>query len=199
MPTIRLVIYFLIYCQLPEGILSVRQEDYVEGFKPVKIGDTTYLVVELPGSETKIAADERRKLLGHIDLRFLVQNLGHVGRCIQLANNGMAAAGPDPECVKLQLEVQRFGFKVTRLCAKSADTLFKFKRELTTILTDLQPTYEYLLDGSRSNNLALETLASVYDKAEEFANVSEKLHNSFDEEAYNLEQILGKKGGNGGR
>ena len=187
MPSIYLVIFILIYCQLSE---SIKVEDYVEAFKPVMIDDTTYSMVELPGSETKLVVDERNKLLGHIDLRSLVHDLGYVGRCIQLAYHGMAVAGQDPEYVKLQIEVQRLGYDVTRLCDKWADTVSKFRRESTAILTDLQATYEYLVEGSEDH--ALETLSSVSNIAGQFAKTAEELHNSFDEKAHIVEQIMEK-------
>lgn len=41
---------FFDFCQLPEGILSVKKEDYTEAYKPVMIGDTAYSMVELPGA-----------------------------------------------------------------------------------------------------------------------------------------------------
>ena len=154
------------------------------------IDGTIYSMVELPGSETQVVVAERSKLLGHIDLRSLVQDLGHVGRCIQLAYHGMVAAGPDPECVKLQIEVQRLGYDVTRLCDKSAVTVSKFKSASTTILTDLQATYGYLLDGFE--DLALKTLSSVSDLAGQMAKAAEELHNSFDEEAHKVERVLEK-------
>ena len=154
------------------------------------IDSTTYSMVELPGSDTQVVVAERSKLLGHIDLRSLVQDLGHVGRCIQLAYHGMVAAGPDPECVQLQLEVQRLGYDVTRLCDKSAVTVSKFKSASTTILTDLQATYGYLLDGFE--DLALETLSSVSDLAGQMAKAAEELHNSFDEEARKVQRVLEK-------
>ena len=192
MQSIRLVIYFLIYCELPEGILSVKKEDYAEAFKPVMIGgrSTTYSMVELPGSETQVVVDERRKLLGDIHLRTFVQDLGHVKRYIQLANDRMAAASSDPECGELQLEVQRLGYNVTRLCANSADTVSNCNRNSITILTDLQPMYEYLLDGFE--DLALETLASVSDIAAQCAKAAEELNNSFDEIINIVERILQK-------
>ena len=152
------------------------------------IDNTTYSMVELPGSKTKVVLDERSKLLDSIDLRSLVQDLGLVGRCIQLAYHGMVAAGP--ECVKLQIEVQRIGYNVTRLCDKSAVTVSQFKRATTTILTDLQATYGYLLGGFE--DLALETLSSVSDLAGQMAREAKELHDSFEKESHKVERVLEK-------
>ena len=165
----------------------MKQEDYVEAFnKPVMIGDTTYSMVELPGSETKLVVDERSKLLGHIDFRTLAKD--HVQRCIQLANLGMEAAGP--EYVKLKIEVQRLGNYVTELCVTSVDTVSKFKRQSPTTLTDLQSTYGYLQNGFEDR--ALETLLSASDLAGEMAETAEMLHNSFNKEVNKVEQVLEK-------
>ena len=182
MPRIHLVIYFFIYCQLPEGIVSVK--DYVDASNPVTIDDTNYSMVELPGSETQVVADERRKILQHIDLKSFQQDLGYVGRCIQLANYGMVAAGRS----KLQIEIERLGGDVTRLCAKSANAVSTFKTESTMILTDLQAMYGYLLDGPEER--ALETLSSATNIAGQFAKAAEELHNSFDEKAHKVQQIV---------
>ena len=113
-----------------------------EANKLVVIGDTTYSMVELPRNDTDLVVAVRKKLLGHIDLQQLVQDLGRVGRCIQVAYNGVVVAGP--KFTELQIEVQRLGYDVTRLCDKSAVTVSKFKRASTTICTDLQATYEYI-------------------------------------------------------
>jgi hypothetical protein len=152
----------------------------------VLIGDTTYSMVELPPSDTQLVVAEREKLLGHIDLRTLVQDLGRVGRCIQVAYNGVVAAGP--KFTELQIKVQRLGYDVTRLCDKSAVTVSKFKRASTTILTDLQSTYEYLLDGFE--DMALDTLSSVSDLAGQMAAAAEDLCKSFDQEASKVQKVL---------
>lgn len=152
----------------------------------VLIDGTNYSIVELPPSDTKLVVAEREKLLGHIDLRALVQDLGRVDRCIQVAYNGVVAAGP--KFSELQIEVQRLGYDVTRLCNKSAVTVSKFKRASTTILTVLRSTYQYLPDGFE--DMALDTLSSVSDLAGQMAAAAEDLHKSFDEEAHKVEKLL---------
>ena len=152
----------------------------------VVIGDTTYSIVELPDEDTELVVAERKKLLGHIDLRSLVEDLGRVGRCIQVSFNGVVAAGP--KFTELQIEIQRLGYDVTRLCDKSAVTVSKFKRASTTILTDLQSTYDYLLDGFE--DMALDTLSSVSDLAGQMAAAAEDLHRCFDDEARKVEKVL---------
>ena len=154
----------------------------------VVIGETTYSLVELPGGDTQLVLDERAKLLGQIDLKTLVEDLGRVGRCIRVAYNGVTAAGP--KFTELQIEVQGLGYDVTKLCDKSAITVSKFKRACSTILTDLQATYEYLLDNFE--DLALETLAAVTNIAGQMAVAAEELHQNFDDEATKVREVLNK-------
>jgi len=73
----------------------------------VVIADTTYSLVELPRTDTQLVVAERAKLLGQIDLKTLVQDLGRVGMCIRVAYNGVTAAGP--KVTELQIEIQDLG------------------------------------------------------------------------------------------
>ena len=142
----------------------------------VVIAGTTYSLVELPRTDTQLVVAERETLLGQIDLKALVQDLGRVGKCIRVAYNGVIAAGP--KFTKLQIEVQELGYDVKKLCDKSAITVSKFKRACTTILSDLQTTYVYLLDNFEY--LALETLAAVSKIAGQMAAAAEELHKDFE-------------------
>ena len=63
----------------------------------------------------------------------------------------------------------------------------KFKR---AILTDLQTTYEYLLDNFE--DLALETLAAVSDIAGQMAVAAEDLHKDFEEDVSKVRQAATK-------
>ena len=60
----------------------------------VVIQDATYSLVKLPASNAQLVLSERAKLLGQIDLKTLVEDLGRVGMCIRVAYNGVTAAGP---------------------------------------------------------------------------------------------------------
>lgn len=152
------------------------------------IAGTTYSLVELPRSDTQLVLAERAKLLGKIDLKTLVQDLGRVGKCIRVAYNGVTAAGP--KFTELQIEVQDLGYDVTKLCDKSAITVSKFKRACTTILTDLQTTYEYLLDNFE--DLALETLAAVSKIAGQMSEAAKELHKDFESEALKVREVAKK-------
>ena len=154
----------------------------------VVIADTTYSLMELPRTDTQLVVAERAKLLGKIDLKALVQDLGCVGKCIRVAYNGVTAAGP--KFTELQIEIQDLCYDVTKLCDKSAITVSKFKRACTTILSDLQTTHEYLLDNFE--DLALETLAAVSKIAGQMAAAAEELHKDFEDEAMKVRGVAKK-------
>ena len=154
----------------------------------VVIAGTTYSLVELPRTDTQLVLAERAKLLGQIDLKTLVQDLGCVGKCIRVAYNGVTAAGP--KFTELQIEIQDLGYDVTKLCDKSAITVSNFKRACTTILSDLQTTYEYLLDNFE--DLALKTLAAVSEIAGQMAAAAEELQKDFEDEAMKVRGVAKK-------
>ena len=154
----------------------------------VVINSAKYSLTEIPRSDTQLVVAERARLLGQIDLKTLVQDLGRVGNCIRVAYNGVTAAGP--KFTELQIEVQDLGYDVTNLCDKSAITVSKFKRACATILTDLQSTYGYLLDNFE--DLALDTLTAVSEIAGQMAAAAEELHKEFDAEALKVRDVAKK-------
>ena len=154
--------------------------------REVVIDDTTYSLVKLPGKETRLVVAAREQLLGHIDLRTLVEDLGRIGRCIRVAYNGVVAAGP--KFTELQIEIQTLGYDVTKLCNKSAVTVSSFKRASSKVLTALRATYGYLLDGFE--DIAIITLSSASRIAGQMAKEAEELHRNFKEEADKVKVVL---------
>ena len=94
----------------------------------VVIADTTYSLVELPPNDTKLVVAEREKLLGQMDLKMLVEDLGRVGKCIRVAYNGVTAAGP--KFTDLRIEVQDLGYDVTKLCHYSVQVQTSVRHHL---------------------------------------------------------------------
>ena len=115
------------------------------------------------------------KLLGAIDLRALVSDLGRVGAIIRIAYNAVGAVGH--QLTNEQIEIQRLGYDITKLCDKSAQIVAKFKRSSSSILTDQQCTYGYLLDDLEV--MAIETLSSVSKLAGEMEKAALELHHDF--------------------
>ena len=138
-----------------------------------------YSLAVLPGSDAKIVKIEKGRLLGAIDLEALVDDLGRLGNCVRIAYHGVAGF------TDLQIEVQRVGYDVTRLCDKSAITVGKFKNASSTVLSSLQATYEYLLGGFE--DMALDTLSDVADTAKEMAVAAKQLHDDFE---YQSEKVI---------
>ena len=116
-----------------------------------------YQLDTIPRGDSKVVLDEKEKPFGAIDLKTLVDDLGHAGAFICIVYNGIGAAGH--RFTELQIEIQRLGYDVTKLCDKFALTVSKFKKASATVLTDLQATYGFLLDNFE--DMAVETLTNV--------------------------------------
>ena len=141
----------------------------------IEIEGESYALDTIPSENSGVVKAEREKLLGVIDLRALVSDLGRVGGFIRIAYNGVGAAGY--EYTKEQIEIQRLGYDITRLCDKSALTVAKFKKASSSIVTDLQCTYGYLLDNLEE--MALETLSAISKLAGEMEKAALELHDEF--------------------
>ena len=90
----------------------------------------------------------------------------------------MGAAGP--QYTENQIQIQRLGYDITILCDKSALTVAKFKKASSSILTDLQSTYEYLLDNLEE--MAIDTLSAVSKLAGDMQKAALELKLEFEEE-----------------
>ena len=154
----------------------------------VEISGETYYLNKVPELTSAVVVAETEKLLGAINLKTLVDDLGRVGGFIRIAYNGVGAAGP--KFTDHQIEVQRLGYDVTKLCDKSAITVAKFKKASSSVLTDLQATYEYLLDNLEE--MAVETLSGVSKLAGDMEKAALELHVEFEEEEKKVEDILEK-------
>ena len=152
----------------------------------IEIGGENYRLDTLPADTSSVVVAEKEKLLGAVDLKTLVNDLGRVGAFIRIAYNGVGAAGP--KFTEQQIEIQRLGYDVTRLCDKSALTVAKFKKASSTVLTDLQATYEYLLDNLEE--MAIETLSAVSKLAGEMEKAALELHHDFEQQAGKVEYTL---------
>ena len=154
----------------------------------IEIEEETYYLNKVPKESSAVVKAETEKLLAAINLKTLVDDLGRVGSFIRIAYNGVGAAGP--KFTDQQIEIQRLGYDVTKLCDKSALTIAKFKKASSSILTDLQATYEYLLDNLEE--MALETLSAVSKLAGDMEKAALELHGEFVAEEKNVEKTLEK-------
>ena len=154
----------------------------------VDLDGEEYQLDTIPRGDSKVVLDEKEKLLGAIDLKTLVDDLGRVGAFIRIAYNGVGAAGH--RFTELQIEIQRLGYDVTKLCDKSALTVSKFKKASATVLTDLQATYGFLLDNFE--DMAVETLTNVSKIAGDMEKAAIELHKEFEEEEKKVKTALEK-------
>ena len=145
----------------------------------IEIKGECYALDKVPGRNSAVVLEEKEKLLRVIDLKALVDDLGRVGRFIRIAYNGVGAAGP--KYTENQIEIQQLGYDITKLCDKSAITVAKFKKASSSVITDLQITYEYLLENQE--DLAIETLSSVSKLAGDMQKAALELQHQFEAEA----------------
>lgn len=131
--------------------------------------------IQLPASDSDIVIKQKQEFFKTLDLEALVDDLGRLGNCVRIAYHAVTGY------VELQIEIQRIGYDVTKLCNKSAVTVGRFKDASTTIVSSLQSTYELLLDSFE--DMALETLAEVADTAKGMTEAAKTLHHEFNEEA----------------
>ncbi len=60
----------------------------------VDIDGESYSLTVIPAEGSALVVSEKEKLLGAIDLKTLMDDLGRVGGFIRVAYNGIGAAGP---------------------------------------------------------------------------------------------------------
>jgi hypothetical protein len=139
----------------------------------VSIEGETFSLVKIPDVRSQLVKRSKEDLLnGSLDLASLVNELAKLGSFIRVAYNGVAGS------TKLQIKVQKVGYKITKLADKSAVTVQNFKSASNSVLQELQGTYEFLLDGLEE--MALETLSLLSKVAENMAKAAEELHTDFD-------------------
>ena len=148
----------------------------------VKIDEEEFSLLTIPSENCALVLKQKEQMLGSIDLAVLVDDLGRVGNFVRIAYNGVTGH------VQLQKKIRRIGYDVTKLCDKSAVTVSKFKHASTSILADLQGTYEFLLD--QLEDIALETLTSITEVAKGMATAAEELSKEFDEQSKKVEGAL---------
>ena len=138
----------------------------------IDIDGETFSLVKIPDVRSQLVKRSKEDLIGSLDLASLVNDLTKLGSFIRVAYNGVAGS------TKLQIKVQRVGYKITKLADKSAVTVQNFKSASNSVLQELQGTYEFLLDGLEE--MALETLSLLSQVAEQMAKAAEELHTDFD-------------------
>ena len=152
----------------------------------LEIDGESYALDKIPAEQSAVVLAKKDKLLKAIDLKTLADDLGRVGGFIRIAYNGVGAAGP--KFTNEQIQIQRLGYDITKLCDKSALTLGKFKKASTCILTDLQSTYKFLLDNMEE--LALDTLSAVSKLAGDMQKAALELNREFEEEEKKVTKTL---------
>ena len=154
----------------------------------VDIGDEKFQIDKVPAADTKVVLQKKDSLLGGVDLEELINDFGRLGSFLNIAYNGVGAAGP--KFVEIQIEIQGIGFSVTNLFAMSALTVAKFRTASESVLIDIQSSYDFLLSGLE--DLAFDTLSSIRDVAIKMERAALELQSKATEEKDRLINTLVK-------
>ena len=147
-----------------------------------------YSMTDNPPADSPVVLAQKEDLLGALDLKAFVEDLGRVGKyVIKVAYNGIGAAGPRFQ--DLQNEVQELGFDISTLCDKSAVTIAKFKTTTTTVLYELKSAYQFLLDGRE--DMAVLSFSTLAKLAGKMAKAAEKLKEEFERQESKVRETLG--------
>ena len=148
----------------------------------VKYGSKQYSLLEAPAESSKVVVEQKKQLLGEIDLEALINDLSRAGKFVRVAYNGVAGN------TDLQITVQQIGYDMTKLCNKAAITVIQFSRASHSVVLDLQSTYEYLMGGLEE--MAVDTLGAVSKLAGDMALAAEELGKAFEKEEEKIEDTL---------
>ena len=144
----------------------------------IEIDGECYALDKIPQATSGVVKAEMDRLLESVDLKALVTDLGRVGGFIRVAYNAVGAAGH--EHTEAQIEIQKLGYDITKLCDKSVVTVGKFNKASNTILRNLKSSYGYLLVNLE--NMAVTTLSSVYKIAGDMEKAARELANEFEKQ-----------------
>lgn len=141
----------------------------------VIINDTEYSVAELPHKDSQLVSDERAKLLGAIDLKYIREEVGPFCESFRAAyEGGLAPAWP-----KLQMEMKDLGFYVLTLLGKSVTACSQCKRAYTTIESIIETLYDDLIKGFE--DVALENVADVSTISKQIAPMAREVSRNFED------------------
>ena len=172
-----------IYC-ITAGHAETKGSDSVEIEEEIdKI--VTYPVFS-PPVDSPAVREQREELLGALDLKAFVEDLGRMGKYIRVAYNGIGAAGP--KFTKLQIKVQKLGFELSDLCSKSGVTISRYVTTTRTILFELKAAYQFLLKGREK--MALVSFSTLAKLAGKMAKAAEDLERDFRSQEVKVGDVL---------
>ena len=152
----------------------------------VYIDDERYSLLSVPEASSALVRKQRDSFSGKLDIEQFIEYMGHVGHFIKLAYNGVNAAGP--EYTDLQIDIQRLGIDITKLCNESSVTIDRFRVTASTVSSRLQSVYQFLLDGFE--DAAIMSVTSLGELAQEMTKIACTLKEKFDEQGKKVEATL---------
>ena len=152
----------------------------------VYIDDERYSLLSVPEASSALVRAQRDNFSSKLDIEQFVEYMGHVGHFIKIAYNGVNAAGP--RFTDLQIDIQRLGYDITKLCNESSITIDRFRVTASTVSSRLQSVYQFLLDGF--DDAAIMSVTSLGELAQEMTKIACTLKENFDEQGRKVEATL---------
>ena len=152
----------------------------------VYIDDERYSLLSVPEASSALVRAQRDSFSSKLDIEQFVEYMGHVGHFIKIAYNGVNAAGP--RFTDLQIDIQRLGYDITKLCNESSITIDRFRVTASTVSSRLQSVYQFLLDGF--DDAAIMSVTSLGELAQEMTKIACTLKEKFDEQGKKVEATL---------
>ena len=143
-------------------------------------------LLSVPKTSSALVRKQRDTFSGKLDIEQFVEYMGHVGHFIKIAYNGVNAAGP--RFTDLQIDIQKLGYDITRLCNESSVTIDRFQVTASTVSSRLESVYQFLLDGFE--DAAIMSVTSLGELAQEMTEIACTLEKKFDEQGKKVEATL---------
>ena len=145
-------------------------------------GGSSYSLFERPPVSSKIVQAAREKIVIHLDIHAVSEQLNQVGNFIRIAYNGLAMHS------SLQGKVTNLAIRVTKLGDESALTITEFQLASERVLRALESTYWYIYNDDE--DVARDIFTSVSSVASDMARKAMELRGMYEQEVTNVQDIL---------
>ena len=147
----------------------------------VVIAGETYGLLSVPEASSALVRKQKDGFSSSY-----IEHMGHVGHFIKIAYNGANAAGH--RFTDLQIDIQRLGYDIAKLCNEFSATIDRFQVTASTMSSRLQSVYQFLLDGFE--DAAIMSVSSLRKLAEEMTKIACMLKEKFEMQEKKVEATL---------
>lgn len=156
----------------------------------VMIDNEEFSILSNPEATSKLVILEKDHLLGSLDLKSLVNDLGRVGKLVRLAYYAAKGTGYKDGMAEMKMMIYDLGTDIVKLCNKSAQTVSSFRSASHTVLQELHAAYEYLLEGFEDD--AADCFETLSGTAERMAAEARTLQEHFERQRKEVRDTIEK-------